>query len=50
MLEKFKMIDCSPAKTPIELNAKTELAHKKESLNPKWKSPKCPKYTIFSNR
>jgi len=33
MLERFKMTDCSPAKTPMELNAKVELARKKESLN-----------------
>jgi len=31
MLERFNMTDCSPAK--MELNAKEELARKKESLN-----------------
>jgi len=33
MLERFKMTDCNPAKTPMELNAKVELARKMESLN-----------------
>ncbi|KMQ87656.1 gag-pol polyprotein [Lasius niger] len=33
MLEKYNMIDCSRAKTPMEPNAKMELSKKDETLN-----------------